>query len=39
MRQEHTVQASVFDLFAEQEIGHELKALSQWLDDIAICWG
>lgn len=33
MRQERTVQASVFDLFAEHEIGHELKALSQWLDE------
>lgn len=33
MRQERTVQASVFDLFAEHEIGHELKAMSQWLDE------
>jgi IS5 family transposase len=33
MRQERTVQASIFDLFAEHEIGRELKAMSQWLDD------
>jgi IS5 family transposase len=33
MRQERTVQASVFDLFAEHEIGRELKAISQWLDE------
>jgi transposase, IS5 family len=32
MRQERTVQASIFDLFAAHEIGHELKAMSQWLD-------
>ncbi|MER9657948.1 ISNCY family transposase [Mesorhizobium sp. M0152] len=33
MRQERTVQSSVFDLFAEHEIGRELKAISQWLDE------
>src|SRR6202171_3768779 len=33
MRQERTVQASIFDLFARHEIGHELKAMSQWLDE------
>ena len=33
MRQERTVQASLFDLFAEHEIGRELKAMSQWLDE------
>jgi transposase, IS5 family len=33
MRQERTVQASRFDLFAEHEIGRELKAMSQWLDE------
>jgi IS5 family transposase len=33
MRQERTVQSSVFDLFAEHEIGRELKAMSQWLDE------
>jgi IS5 family transposase len=32
MRQERTVQASIFDLFATHEIGHELRAMSQWLD-------
>jgi transposase, IS5 family len=32
MRQERTVQAGIFDLFAAHEIGHELKAMSQWLD-------
>ena len=35
MRQERTVQASIFDLFADHEIGRELKAMSQWLDGIA----
>jgi transposase, IS5 family len=33
MRQERTVQVSLFDLFAEHEIGRELKAMSQWLDE------
>jgi len=33
MRQQRTVQASLFDLFAEHEIGRELKAMSQWLDE------
>lgn len=33
MRQERTVQASLFDLFAGHEIGRELKAISQWLDE------
>ena len=32
MRQERTVQASIFDGFAGHEIGCELKAMSQWLD-------
>ena len=32
MRQERTVQASIFDVFAEHEIGRELKAMSEWLD-------
>ena len=32
MRQERTVQATIFDLFAGHEIGCELKAISQWLD-------
>ena len=33
MRQERTVQSSLFDLFAAHEIGRELKAMSQWLDE------
>ena len=33
MRQERTVQASIFDRFAGHEIGRELKAMSAWLDD------
>ena len=33
MRQERTVQASIFDLFAGHEIGCELKAMSEWLDE------
>src|SRR5271154_205982 len=33
MRQERTVQASIFDLFAEHEIGRELRAMSLWLDE------
>lgn len=32
MRQERTVQATVFDIFAEHEIGRELNAISRWLD-------
>jgi transposase, IS5 family len=32
MRQERTIQASIFDLFAEHEIGRELQAISHWLD-------
>jgi IS5 family transposase len=33
MRQERTVQASIFDVFAVHEIGRELKAMSRWLDE------
>ena len=33
MRQERTVQATIFEVFAQHEIGCELKAISQWLDD------
>ena len=33
MRQERTIQASLFDLFAGHEIGRELKAMSQWLEE------
>jgi transposase, IS5 family len=32
MRQERTVQASIFDAFAGHEIGRELKAMSDWLE-------
>ncbi|MDP9203841.1 MAG: ISNCY family transposase [Gemmatimonadota bacterium] len=32
MRQERTVQSSIFDLFAGHEIGQELRRMSQWLD-------
>ncbi len=32
MRQERTVQATLFDIFAEHEIGRELNAMSRWLD-------
>src|SRR5919205_288842 len=33
MRPERTVQASIFDLFAQHDIGCELKKASQWLDE------
>ena len=33
MRQQRTIQASLFDLFADHEIGRELKAMSGWLDE------
>ena len=33
MRQERTIQPSLFDLFAGHEIGRELKAMSGWLDE------
>src|SRR5947199_3986575 len=33
MRQERIIQASLFDVFAEHEIGREMKARSQWLDE------
>jgi hypothetical protein len=32
MRQERTAQATIFEIFAGHEIGCELKAISQWLD-------
>src|SRR5204863_5809084 len=32
MRQERTVQATIFEVFAGHEIGCELKAISLWLD-------
>ena len=31
MRQKRTVQSSIFDLYAEHEIGRELEAMSDWL--------
>ena len=34
MRQQRTIQASPFDLFAGHEIGLELKAMSGWLDGV-----
>jgi IS5 family transposase len=33
MRQERIIQASLFDVFAEHEIGRELRAISDWLDE------
>src|SRR3954463_14222554 len=33
MRQDRTVQASLFDVFAQHEIGGELKKASTWLDE------
>jgi hypothetical protein len=33
MRQERTIQTSIFGLFAGHEIGRELKAISAWLDE------
>src|SRR6202522_3563416 len=33
MRQERAVQTNIFDIFAEHEIGRELKAMSRWLDE------
>jgi IS5 family transposase len=39
MRQERTVQASLFDLFAGHEIGRELKAMSAWLDEHRALFG
>jgi transposase, IS5 family len=32
MRENHTVQRSIFEHYAEHEIGRELKAMSDWLD-------
>jgi transposase, IS5 family len=32
MRQERTVQATIFEVFARHEIGCELRTMSQWLD-------
>ncbi len=32
MRRERTIQATIFQVFAQHEIGCELKVMSQWLD-------
>ena len=32
MRQERTILATIFEVFAQHEIGRELKAISDWLD-------
>jgi len=32
MREKHTVQRSIFEHYAEHEIGRELSAMSEWLD-------
>jgi IS5 family transposase len=32
MREKHTVQRSIFEQYAEHEIGQELKSMSLWLD-------
>ena len=32
MRQERTIQATIFEVFAGHQIGCELKAISHWLD-------
>ena len=33
MRQKRTSQASIFEAFAAHDIGRELQAMSQWLDE------
>ncbi len=33
MRKDRIIQASIFDLFSQHEIGRELKAMSAWLDE------
>ena len=33
MREKRTVQSSIFELYAEHEIGQELKGMSDWLDE------
>lgn len=39
MRQQRTVQMSIFDAFAGHEIGRELKAMSDWLDAHGVLLG
>ena len=33
MREKRTIQTSIFESYPEHEIGDELKAMSQWLDE------
>ena len=33
IRHKHTSQASIFEAFAAHDIGRELQAMSQWLDE------
>ena len=33
MREKRTVQSSIFEVYAEHEIGKELKGISDWLDE------
>jgi IS5 family transposase len=33
MRQKRTIQASLFDLFSDHQIGRELSGMSDWLDE------
>jgi len=33
MRKKRTVQTSIFEIYPAHQIGHELKAMSQWLDE------
>ena len=37
MRKKHTVQCSIFEYYPEHETGHELKAISQWVDQVEVC--
>ena len=32
MREKHTVQSSIFELYADHDFGRELQAMSEWLD-------
>ena len=33
MRENRTVQSSIFEIYAEHEIGKEMKGISDWLDE------
>ncbi len=33
MHKKRTVQTSIFEFYPDHQIGHELKAMSQWLDE------